>query len=721
MPNLLDTPNEQKPFQESDLGDHLTEWENEPTLLSLKSDFESAKIFHDNQMSKINEWNDLLLVRGKERPPKLKNRSGVQPKLIRRQAEWRYSALSEPFLGSTKLFSVSPRTFEDFEAAKQNELLLNYQFDTKLNKVKFIDDYVRATVDEGTGIVRVGWERQTEEVSQEVPIWGYYSITDPTEIETLNQAIQLKESDPRAFEELDEALQEAVNYTLESGIPVMARIEGTTTEIIEKVIENHPVVEVMNPDNIYVDPSCNGDINKALFIVVSFETNKADCIKAGIYKNLDKVNWEESVVGNDPDHATETPDSFRITDSLRKRVIAYEYWGYYDIHKTGELVPIVATWIGNTMIRMEENPFPDGKLPFIFTTYLPVKRSLYGEPDAELLKDNQRILGAVTRGMIDLLGKSANSQQGFAKGALDPLNRKRFENGQDYEFNQNYTPNASYIMHTYPEIPQSALLMVQMQNQEAEALTGVKSFSGGLAGDAYNSRVATAIRGVLDAASKREMAILRRLAKGIREIGDKIIAMNAVFLSEEEVVRITNKKFITIKREDIKGNFDLQVDISTAEVDNAKAQDMGFMVQTIGPNMDQRISLKLLAEIAELKRMPKLAEELRTYKPEPNPLQEEAQRLEIEKLRLEVEKLKSEVAYNQARVQKTMADAEATAVDTQLDVSGTKHQRDMEKQQAQARGNQNLEVTKALLKSRKADESSPNVDAAIGYNVISGL
>ena len=477
----------------------------------------------------------------------------------------------------------------------------------------------------------------------------------------------------------------------------------------------------MNPDNIYVDPSCNGDINKALFIVVSFETNKADCIKAGIYKNLDKVNWEESVVGNDPDHATETPDSFRITDSLRKRVIAYEYWGYYDIHKTGELVPIVATWIGNTMIRMEENPFPDGKLPFVFTTYLPVKRSLYGEPDAELLKDNQRILGAVTRGMIDLLGKSANSQQGFAKGALDPLNRKRFENGQDYEFNQNYTPNASYIMHTYPEIPQSALLMVQMQNQEAEALTGVKSFSGGLAGDAYNSRVATAIRGVLDAASKREMAILRRLAKGIKDIGDKIIAMNAVFLSEEEIVRVTNKKFITIKREDIKGNFDLQVDISTAEVDNAKAQDMGFMVQTIGPNMDQRISLKLLAEIAELKRMPKLAEELRTYKPEPNPFQEEAQKLEIEKLRLEVEKLKSEVAYNQARVQKTMADAEATAVDTQLDVSGTKHQRDMEKQQAQARGNQNLEVTKALLKSRKADESSPNVDAAIGYNVISGL
>ncbi|MFP3693873.1 hypothetical protein, partial [Burkholderia sp. SIMBA_048] len=76
---------------------------------------------------------------------------------------------------------------------------------------------------------------------------------------------------------------------------------------------------------------------------------------------------------------------------------------------------IVATWIGDTLIRMEKNPFPDQKLPFIIIPYLPVKREAFGEPDAELLEDNQKILGAVTRGMIDLLGRSANGQQGFAK------------------------------------------------------------------------------------------------------------------------------------------------------------------------------------------------------------------------------------------------------------------------------------------------------------------
>src|SRR5690606_21636685 len=114
---------------------------------------------------------------------------------------------------------------------------------------------------------------------------------------------------------------------------------------------------------------------------------------------------------------------------------------------------------------------------------------------------------------------------GFAKGMLDPLNRRRYDNGQDYEFNPNVSPQQGLIEHKYPEIPQSALVMLNLQQNEAEALTGVKGFHSGLGSDSLG-KVATGIRGVLDAASKREAAILRRLAKGIVEIGQKIMAMN---------------------------------------------------------------------------------------------------------------------------------------------------------------------------------------------------
>ena len=81
----------------------LTDWENEPKLADLQADFQSCKPSHDQQIAKIAHWQDLLNVTGSERPPHIKGRSKVQPKLVRRQAEWRYSALTEPFLGSHKL------------------------------------------------------------------------------------------------------------------------------------------------------------------------------------------------------------------------------------------------------------------------------------------------------------------------------------------------------------------------------------------------------------------------------------------------------------------------------------------------------------------------------------------------------------------------------------------------------------------------------------------
>ena len=86
---------------------------------------------------------------------------------------------------------------------------------------------------------------------------------------------------------------------------------------------------------------------------------------------------------------------------------------------------------------------------------------------------------------------------------------------------------------------------------------------------------------------------------------------------------------------------------------------------------------------------------------------------------MEVEKLKSEIALNQMKMQETQAKAEGLAIDNQQEISGTKHRQEMEKQQAQARANQSLEVTKALVKSKKEGERDPDIASAIGYNALS--
>ena len=694
----------------------LTDWKNEPTVAALKNDLLAATSYHDTQMAKINRWNALMSqgVSGNKKNAPMKGRSTIQPKLIRRQAEWRYSALTEPFLGSNKLFKVSPVTFEDTKAAKQNELVLNWQFNSKINKVKFIDDFVRSTVDEGTSIVRIGWKRAVTKVIEEVPEYSYFAIQSEEELQLLQQALDLEAADPRTYLESPPELMAAVEYYKETGTPVMAQQTAVVPMEVEKILENRPTLEVLNPANVYVDPSCNGDFDKALFVIVGYETNKAEIKReSGKYINLDAVDWDNNSAQAVANFDSTTDTSFKFEDKTRKKVVVYEYWGFYDINDTGEVEPIVAAWIGDTLIRLEANPFPDKKLPFTLTTYLPVKRDLFGEPDAELLEDNQKIIGAVSRGMIDLLGRSANAQQGIAKGMLDPLNRKRYEEGRDYEFNPSVHPTNGIIEHKYPDIPNSAMLMLNLQNQEAEALTGVKSFSGGIGGNTYGD-VAAGIKGTLDAASKREMAILRRLAKGMSIIGSKIISMNGDFLSDTEVVRVTNSEFVQISREDLAGQFDLETDISTAEIDNQKAADMAFMLQTIGNTVSQDILMLLLSQIAALKKMPDLAEKLANYKPEPDPMQQQLQEIELEKAKAELLVLQTEAALNQAKTAQVAGEAQQKQLDHDEQAYGVKHGREMEKQQAQARGNQALQVTKALTSGE-----APDIEAAIGYNTIS--
>lgn len=707
----------------------LTDWKKEPSLSDLQALYSDSKTAHRDRMAKIQDWRDLMAAKGKYAPPKIAGRSSVQPKLVRKQAEWRYSALTEPFLSSEKLFQVIPVTFEDKKGAEQNELVLNWQFRTKIDKIKFIDDYVRTVVDEGTCICRVGWEYQTTTEIEDVPVFEYYPLEPEHEqdeqfmmlLDQLNQLAEFSVQNPRDFNEtVPEEMKEAVKYYIETGIPVQVEIVGYTQEEVEKVLINRPTIDVLDPEDVYIDPTCKGNIDDALFVIHAFETSKHELLKnAAQYKNLDKIKWGEASV--DPDRA-DKEFGFKFQDEMKTKVTAYEYWGYHDINDDGIMVPIVATWVGNVLIRMEESPFPDGKLPFVAVPYLPVKRELFGEPDGELLRDNQVIAGAVMRGMIDLLGRNANAQTGIPNNFLDVVNERKFKQGLDYTYNAQagLHPREAIYTHTYPEIPNSALTMLELQHLDAESMSGIKAFSGGISGAAYG-QVATGIRGALDATSKREMAILRRLARGVIDIGKKIIAMNSEFLSETEVVRVTNSEFVSIKREDLKGNYDLIVDISTAEVDDAKAQDLAFMAQTIGPIAGPQAALQLVAEIAKLKRMPDVAETLKNFRQEPSEYEQKMQQLELEKMELELEKLRSEIMKNMAEAQHKGARGEKEALDTYEQGSGIKHQRDLEKQKAQAKGNQDLMVTKALAQPIKSGESPPNIAAAIGFNKLTEL
>ncbi|MCI4409160.1 MAG: hypothetical protein JHC26_08720, partial [Thermofilum sp.] len=334
----------------------------------------------------------------------------------------------------------------------------------------------------------------------------------------------------------------------------------------------------------------------------------------------------------------------------RKKTRAYEYWGYWDINGDDTLVPIVATWVSGVMIRLEENPFPHKRLPFAIATYMPVKREVHGESDGDLLIDNQNTIGRMTRAAEDITVSQAVGQTFIDEQLFpSPVQKANYEKGNTVYFRHGLDPRQAIHKQNVEQVPQSVFQMIQLQNAEAESLSGTKAFSQGISGVAFGS-VAENTRSMLDATAKRELSILRRLSEMFKDMARMTVAMNQAFLEEQEVIRITNQ-FVTIRRDDLNGDFDFDMDISTPEKDNDISQKLTMLLQTNAANMNPVVQHKMYKKLAMLWKMPDLAQDLGEYTPpSPHPMEEEMRKIQLENARLENVRLKKQIEELDSRI-----------------------------------------------------------------------
>ncbi len=628
----------------------LTNWKNEPTFKDLNRNYQDAQKDHDLVLDKLEERR--INMDGGAPINSPQNKSRARPRLIRKQAEWKYPALEEPFMSTENLYNVSPRTFEDVDSASQNEIILNYQWNVQIKKSQFVNDVVRTIYDDGTAIVKIGWEMDEDvvEIEEEVPVYA-----SPEESITI-------------FEEQlasGSMSQEQVDEMINNGEPAQLGTEMITRKK-RVLVKNQPTYEVCDTRNVVLDPTSNGKIDKLRFIVYEYDTTYSDLkkeeykrqieideatgektiIEYGIYKNLDNINFENSYSErNKYQYDDEYVSSFEFSDKPRKKLRAYEYWGYWDINGKGETQVIVATWIGDTIIRMEESPFPFNGLPFAISRYLPKKGELYGETDGDLLIENQEAIGRMKRAAYDITADAAVGQEFIDEQFFSsPSQKDNYKSGRTVYFRHGMNPSTSIHKTKINEVPRAIFDMISMENNDAESLTGTKSFSSGIGSNAFGS-VAAGIRSTLDATSKRELSILRRISEELFvDIGKKTIQMNQVFLEEETVVRLTNKEFTTINKQDIVGEFDLKLSISTPESDNEKAEKLNMMMQTNGNSMNPNLSKIIFAKIAKLWKQPDLEQEILSFEPAPDPIAEQLKQLQLENAQLENKKLQMEIA-----------------------------------------------------------------------------
>ena len=548
------------------------------------------------------------------------NKSKIVSKDIKKQIEWLIPSAADPFLSTSDVIKCTPITAEDTLSARQNELLLNTQFCRKFSRFNFINKAIRVLATEGTLVIQTGWDYEDKEVEEEVEI----AVVDKYGNTIIRKEIQK----------------------------------------VTKVIKNQPTAIVCRNEDIFIDPTCMDDMDKCQFIIHRYESDLSTLKADGRYKNLDKIDTNSG--GYDPDFDAQDKTEFKFEDKARKKVLVYEYWGNYDVNNDGITEQIVCAWVGDTIIRLEDNPYPDKKPPFIVVPFSSIPFQMYGEALAENIGDNQKVKTAITRGIIDNMAKSNNGQIGIRLGALDLANRKKFLQGKNFEFKG--TP-ADFWQGSFNQIPGSVFDMLQLMNNEIESQTGVNAFSKGLTGNSLGSS-ATAARGMLDATALRRLHLVRNIAENlVKPLMRKWMAYNSEFLEEEEVVRVTNEEYVPVRRDDLEGKVDIDITISTYEEANARSQELGFMLQTLGNSIPFELTQLILSEIVKLGRMPELEKALREYKPQPDPIQEQIKQLEIQKLQLENSKLMAEIQDLSARAGENEVDMKLKEYKAQVEAA----------------------------------------------------
>lgn len=639
-------------------------------LKNLKADFEASKRLKSRNDSKINTWR--REYNGELYGNEKKNRSKFVYRLIKKQSEWQHAGLVDPFVSTPDIIRAKPVTWEDKEVSPKIEILLNTQFCRQFDRFNFMNKAIKVLDQEGTVVIRTGWEYKEkvikEQIFEEQPNPDFIMLQEqamtiganleqiaPMVEQSKNSLAMLEQQglsvdqavasgviDPQVVAGTEQMMAEAAN--LEQQLQALQEQLQSIPQTIEvpRIIErlkpvcNRPTAMVCRNEDIFIDPTCQDNMDNCQFVIYRYETDMTTLKRAGVYKNLDKV----SHTLRDSEYVSKTRDdegydsSFEFSDIARKKVVVHEYWGNYDIDGDGEAEAIVCTWVNDVIIQLRDNPFPDKQPPFIVVPFNSIPFSLYGESNAELLSDTQKIQTAIIRGLIDNMAMSNNGQKGVRNGALDEYNRVKFLNGENFEFNG--TPNDFYDGH-FNEFPSSTFNMLQMLNAEAESITGVKNFYQGMHSNSLGS-TATATTAIMDSAAARRLNIVRNIAENmIKPILRKWLAYDAEFLDEETQYRITNEEFIWLKRDDLGARIDIDLAISTSEDNKATASELSFLLQTIGPSEDPNLRKMIIADICDLYKKPELAKSIREYVPQPDPLAQRLQELQIQMLEAQIE------------------------------------------------------------------------------------
>lgn len=588
-----------------------------------------------------------------------KGKSTIVSRDIKKTEVWQHATIIDPFVSNSDMVRATAIGGEDKPISDQSETLLNHFFCRDFDRYNFVSEAFKIAQREGTVIARTGWEFTEQEVEVRKPIVKRFPVPGP------------------------------------QGMIMQEQVTGYEMVTEMRTVINRPTAENRDNRTLWVDPTEKQNISRAQFVIEHFKSSLSKLKQEGIYENLEEIDtktdtWDDA----DESYDDSNGKSFKFQDKARAELDVYEYWGNYDIDDDGIAEPIVCTWVGDVIIRLEENPYPDGEVPYISTALDPEPFSINGRPNADLQSTDQKISTSVLRSLMDTLDSSTNGQRGFREGTLDPANERKFKAKKDFK----YQGDKPEIWEgKYADFNSSILSFYELNQRGQSELTGVRPFAGGNG----NLESATQTNMAMGAVAKKETDISRNFAENfIVPLLRKWLSMINEFMEPEEIERITGKPYVMPDSVDPTGSIDIRIEVATAETDAAKASDISFMLQTMSASLPFDLVKILLAEQAELKKMSSLAKRIMECQPQPDPVEQRKKELEVAELEASIAEKKSRAIENeadlklkeaqtvteQARARQIHAESDIKDLDFTDKSTGVSHQRELEKQGQKIQG-----------------------------------
>jgi hypothetical protein len=287
---------------------------------------------------------------------------------------------------------------------------------------------------------------------------------------------------------------------------------------------------------------------------------------------------------------------------------------------------------------------------------------------AYFIADNQKVRSNIMRGIIDNMSLANNGQKFMQKGALDYVQFKRMTEGQRY-IQTNLDPKAAITDGSFNQLPQSVFNVMNMITEETEQLSGVRSNGPALDTIAQN-KTASGVASQTTMSQQRMADAVRNLSALMKSVFEDWLAYAKEFLTPEQMVQYFGEQ-TTVSANDLKGDVNVIVKVTTEMNKQTQIQQLNLMLQqsqVLGQNLPPQLMNSIVAEMMDLFDKPDLAEAIRSYQPQPDPMMVQMQQLEMQKLEAEILKLRveaqAELMYKQAQSREKLSKADSQDMET---------------------------------------------------------